>query len=284
MTDTISIKLLRTLSRGVSALGSEARNRIAEFVISQQAGNGGFCNKSGVEDIYYTSFGWLLALVLDVELDKKSMASYLQQIDPTKLDLVHYAAYMRCRMLSQYANNKIGFTLNALRRVPLPEMESYASVPNNDISSPYSQFILYSLCEDTNNPAEVLPLDDYKTPQGYTNTRAGVEASTNATAAALMVKGQALGYDSSCEEIELLRNMQLECGGFKADGNTLMPDLLSTATALFTLHSYGVAPRQSASEFVEAHWLDSGGFAATVLDAESDVEYTFYGLLALGTL
>jgi hypothetical protein len=30
--------------------------------------------------------------------------------------------------------------------------------------------------------------------------------------------------------------------------------------------------------------LDSGGFSATLLEDTSDVEYTFYGLLALGTI
>jgi hypothetical protein len=60
--------------------------------------------------------------------------------------------------------------------------------------------------------------------------------------------------------------------------------LLSTATALFALRCYGVEPRYSAVDFIEGHWLDDGGFAATLLDDESDVEYLFYGLLALGTL
>jgi hypothetical protein len=63
-----------------------------------------------------------------------------------------------------------------------------------------------------------------------------------------------------------------------------MPDLLSTATALFTLRCYDMPPRYSAQEFVEAHWLDNGGFGATILDSSSDIEYLFYGLLALGTL
>ena len=36
--------------------------------------------------------------------------------------------------------------------------------------------------------------------------------------------------------------------------------------------------------FVQAHWLESGGFAPTLLDDYSDVEYVFYGLLALGSI
>ena len=61
-----------------------------------------------------------------------------------------------------------------------------------------------------------------------------------------------------------------------------MPDLLSTAVALFTLWLIGEHP-QSGSRFIEAHWLDMGSFAPTLLDDYSDVEYLFYGLLALGS-
>lgn len=106
--------------------------------------------------------------------------------------------------------------------------------------------------------------------------------ATNATAAALMVLGQSEGYVS--QRAEALSLMQHESGGFRASEMAPVPDLLSTATALFVLDCYGLEPRYEAADFVEAHWLESGGFAATLLDDRSDVEYLFYGLLALGTL
>lgn len=284
MINTISIELLNTLSRGVSALGDEARQRVVAFVESQRSADGGFCDKSGQVDIYYTSFGMSLSLALGIDFDTKKIEYLLQQIDVEQLDLVHYAAYMRCRMLNNFADNKLGFALKALQRIPIRELTSFSALPNNDVESPYSQFITYSLLEDTNNRTLEVSFDKYKTPQGFSNTPNGPTASTNATSAALMVMGQATGYNDKGGDITLLRNMQHECGGFKADSATPMPDLLSTATALFTLRCYDVEPKYSAAEFIEAHWLDSGGFAATILDSESDVEYTFYGLLALGTL
>jgi hypothetical protein len=73
----------------------------------------------------------------------------------------------------------------------------------------------------------------------------------------------------------------------------LVPDILSTAVALFTLRLIGKATGRraksgnerpkSAARFIEAHWLDMGSFAPTLLDEYSDVEYLFYGLLALGS-
>jgi hypothetical protein len=58
--------------------------------------------------------------------------------------------------------------------------------------------------------------------------------------------------------------------------------MLSTAVALFTLRLIG-AEFRDATQFIQAHWLYNGGFAPTLLDDYSDVEYVFYGLLALGT-
>jgi prenyltransferase beta subunit len=96
-----------------------------------------------------------------------------------------------------------------------------------------------------------------------------------------MVKGQLRGYHESVD-IHFLRNTQEPSGGFKATPEAPVPDLLSTATALFVLSCYKVPTKYPVRDFIEAHWLDSGGFAATLLEDESDIEYTFYGLLALG--
>lgn len=97
--------------------------------------------------------------------------------------------------------------------------------------------------------------------------------------------------------VSWLKERQDETGGFRASevakandpagkppGALVapVPDLLSTAVALFTLRLIKERP-QSASRFIEAHWLDMGSFAPTLLDDYSDVEYLFYGLLALGS-
>ena len=80
-----------------------------------------------------------------------------------------------------------------------------------------------------------------------------------------------------------LHERQDESGGFRATDEAPVPDLLSTAVTLFTLRLLGTEYKD-ASDFIHAHWLDSGGFTPTVFDNYSDVEYVFYGLLALGSL
>jgi hypothetical protein len=274
--------MLRTLQRAVGALGDEALALIRHFVQERMTANGVFMDRSGREDIYYTSFGMLLSHVLGIHRNCEATRLWLNRVDREQLDMVHYAAYVRSRMINEWEQNKIEFLLKNIKRKAIRPLSSFEVVPNMDAESPYAQFIRYSLCEDTGNTPPTVCLKPYRIDGGgYANTRQG-SPSTNATAAALMVTGQSEGY-SSTRDVEWLRDEQKPNGGWCAEQNTPLPDLLSTATALFTLHCYDIKPRYSATDFIEGHWLDNGGFAATLLEDESDVEYLFYGLLALGT-
>lgn len=283
MQRSVTIKLLQTLQRGCSSLGVQARELIVGFLLSQRSERGAYVNKQGEEDLYYTAFGWLLESALGLRQDAEAMERYLAEVDLESLDLVHYAAAVRCRLLQRGAKGRLSMLWQALQRTPTRELESFKSVPNNDREAPYTQFIWMSLCEDTRNDYQAAALDAYRTSDGgYANVKGGKEMATNATAAALMVVGQSEGYDAA--RVSPLLQAQEPSGGFRATSVAPIPDLLSTATALFVLNCYGVRPRYEAADFVEAHWLESGGFAATLLDEKSDVEYLFYGLLALGTL
>ena len=283
MQRSVTIKLLQTLQRGCSSLGEKARELIVGFLLSQRTERGAYVNKQGEEDLYYTAFGWLLESALGLRQDAEAMERYLAEVDLESLDLVHYAAAVRCRLLQRGAKGRLSLLWQALQRTPTRELESFRSVPNNDREAPYTQFIWMSLCEDTRNDYRAAELDAYRTSDGgYANVKGGKEMATNATAAALMVVGQSEGYDAA--RVSPLLQAQEPSGGFRATSVAPIPDLLSTATALFVLNCYGVRPRYEAADFVEAHWLESGGFAATLLDEKSDVEYLFYGLLALGTL
>ena len=105
--------------------------------------------------------------------------------------------------------------------------------------------------------------------------------TTNAVCCILAMQYQ-MGkpLDAAC--VSWLQQRQDEFGGFHANEESPVPDLLSTAVGLFTLRLVGAAV-MDASQFIQAHWIDNGGFAPTLYDDYSDVEYVFYGLLALGS-
>ena len=287
MKETITIKLLKTIQRGYEALSQDAKLMMSDFILTQRCKDGGFINKQGEQDLYYTTFGSLLQYVFGINYNTGELKRYLNSIDADNLDLIHYAAYMRCRLLASVTDSKfLGVLTSLISQKNIRSEESFEVWPNNNKNAPYSRFIWFSLLEDTNNSKQHTWLSEEYAIKGggYSNVKGQDSASVNATAAALMVKGQNEGYDKTSQDVLYLLNSQLPSGGFKASPQTHMPDLLSTATALFTLLCYDVQPRYSAQEFVEAHWLDNGGFGATILDSNSDVEYLFYGLLALGTL
>ena len=106
--------------------------------------------------------------------------------------------------------------------------------------------------------------------------------TTNAVCCLLAMQHQTNRLPDS-NLLSWLQARQDVTGGFHATDEAPIPDLLSTAVALFTLRLVG-AEAHDATNFIHAHWLDNGGFAPTILDDYSDVEYVFYGLLALGSI
>ncbi len=290
MKNTISARLLETLQKGKKQLSKEALRRVSYYVESQCTGEGSFKDKSGKADLYYTLFGWMLSYILEIKIDQKKMASYLAQQNTESLDLIHYAAYIRCKMIGLLMEKgKAGLFIRSLFSSEVKDLNDFKGVPHNDVQSPYTQFIRLSLLEDSGQRIKekkkiMDSLASYRLPGGgYMNTKDGLTATTNATVAALAVRGQLTGYNEN-EDVLYLRDRQDTSGGFAAAEASPVPDMLSTATALFMLSCYGITPNYPARDFIEAHWLDSGGFAATLLDDKSDVEYTFYGLLALGAI
>lgn len=290
MQETISIRLLSTLEKAKAHLSEDALRQIRSFVESQMTADSVFRNKGGKSDLYYTVFGWMLCFVLGIRLNSAKMKNYLAGLKADDLDLIHYAAYMRCSILADLSKNgKVFSWLSSLKKKKIKDIAEFSSIPHDDPKSPYSQFIWLSLLEDTGNKiadhVKILDeLNDYRLKEGgFRNLPEGLGLSTNATVAALSVKGQLEGYKSN-QDVQFLKNRQQANGGFCAASASPVPDLLSTATALFMLQCYNEKPHYNSSDFLEAHWLDSGGFCPTLLDETSDVEYTFYGLLALGTI
>ena len=286
------MKMLDTLCKGRDNMSREAQERIKEYIRSQMEECAFFVDKRRRKDVYYSVFGLMLSYVFGVRIDCSAARTQLELNKPNEHDLVHYAAYIRSKMiLILLERNKAGIVLSRLFSVEEKTLPAFTGFPHNDPHSPYSVFILLSLLEDMGhkikNKNELLrSLDLYRiSGGGYSNNeRATVPnalSATNATAAALCIRGQLEGYNMN-EDVEYLRGLQDESGGFFATDQSPVPDILSTATALFVLSCYKKAPLVEPDAFIEAHWLDSGGFAPTLLENESDIEYTFYGILALG--
>lgn len=158
------------------------------------------------------------------------------------------------------------FSPMKIMSLPMKKLTVKESMTRDTVYGKFFRFILDDLY--FHRPKKV----DVKLPDKLT---------TNAVCCIIAMKHQ-VGEAIDKELVRWLLERQDETGGFYSSEVAPVPDLLTTAVALFTLRLIGEKPK-SASAFIDAHWMDNGGFAPTILDEYSDVEYVFYGLLALGS-
>jgi hypothetical protein len=121
---------------------------------------------------------------------------------------------------------------------------------------------------------------------GWSNEPGVSEGTTTATAAAVAFFRHARLTPPAELGPWLLGQIHPQ-GGFKASPRAPMPDLLSTAVALHALDGLQVdySPfKEALLDFVDTLWSADGGFHGHWADDALDVEYTYYGLLALGHL
>ena len=289
MKTSISTKMIAALERAMKRLTPEMRAKLTAYVLSQQSDSGAFVNKGGKDGLYDTVFGWIVLYALGVRLDSHKMSSYLSQFNPEELDLVHYIAYMKSKSLYRLVSEGvIGMWLNVWSVGNVRSLDSFKEYPFGDRHTPYNQFFWLSLLEDNNarligKKQTLIDLEDYKVPGGgYSVQQHQDTVSTNATATALMIKAQLAAYDH--DDAQALRKMQEKDGGFKSEVTSPVADLHSTATALFALKNYGLKPLVDPTAFIQAHLTPNNGFVLTKLVDQGDMEDTFYGLMALGSI
>ncbi|MBN1673078.1 MAG: hypothetical protein JXR37_18675 [Kiritimatiellae bacterium] len=269
--------------------------RIAGYVRSQQAADGGFRGRGAQSDLYYTVFGIEALTALGAAVPVESLRAYLDAFGAgAGLDLVHAACLARCSARLA-ADRPEGWRKAVAGRIEECRSSDggYGLRPESGASSLYAGFLAWLAYEDLD-----LPFPDRARllasvygarvgEGGYADSGAAPQGTTPTTAAAAVLVPPLGGTPSDDTADWLLARFDPTTGGFRATPDAPVPDLLSTATALFALSSNGVSVahlRSTCTEFVELLWAESGGFCGSLLDTAPDCEYTFYALLALGCL
>jgi hypothetical protein len=283
------------VARLAPKLLGESTDSVAAFLRSQQNPDGGFRDRGGRSDLYYTVFGLDGLLALRLDLPAGSVRTYLQGFnDGEGLDFVHLGCLARC-----WAALPPAMRAEAPAEPLLARVEShrsgdggYAPVPGNADGTLYACFVAVGAYQDLGlpmpEPSRMLGCIGRleAVDGGYANQRdmpLGLTPSTAAAVTLLRHLGQplppALGD-------WLLARCRPE-GGFYATPIAPLPDLLSTATALHALSSMHVsleAIREPCLDFLDTLWTNKGAFHGTWADDVLDCEYTYYALLSLGHL
>ena len=267
---------------------------VVEYVKTCMVADGGCRGRSDASDLYYTVFALDCLLALSDEPPAVKMSEFVRTHgDGENLDLVHLACLARCwiRLSIQpgdAARDRLGERLQAYS-CPSGGYNTRRGVPRGSISG---TFLAVQTLEDLGE-SDILSdgvthiLAPLRTQDGaYANEPRMREGSTPATAGAVLLLLRA-GEPVPDQLMQWLLARVDTNGGFLACPASPMPDLLSTATALYALHELD-APLDGLHApcvtFIERLQAESGGFCGHWMDDVPDCEYTFYALLALGCL
>ncbi|MFC1746128.1 prenyltransferase/squalene oxidase repeat-containing protein [Candidatus Riflebacteria bacterium] len=289
-------EIMQTLHKSIAILETKARNSIMQYLGVQYSAKGGFLNRGDEVDLYYTQFGLSCALVLNMELPLDNIKAYLHNFAPENLNLVDLSILVRCfSLLAIFKNGRLQPDNIAAYTDALAKFRttngSY-SYDGGGAGFPYPIFLALNLLQDLNLPIpgkeEILnSLDSYRSADGkFFNPESDSGGMLLSTIAAILTIRQLTGVVDKTA-LAWVAEHYARNGGFKSLPESELPDLLSTAIALFSLSVCGYDMQQfksSSQQFIIDHWLDSGEFTATLLDDRGDCEYTYYGLLALGAL
>ncbi len=263
--------LVETLQRGFKVLDSKVQQEIVTFIHSQQNKKGAFSDRAGNPDLYYSLFGLWLSLATKQTTLTNKLKGFLLTVEQEKQGPVEQMALalIEAELLPGDQQKSIFSLLQMLNR------------QGKNISSSY-RFFLFALLVDAVGKNKAFYYFIGRIWLWFYQPKNDFPCSLWA---AFTYARKMLGLKVQKSQQQLLQ-FALESGGFKAFENMPNGDMLSTAVALFVLKETAADLRIIAPatlELVQANYFE-GAFLSGDGDETKDLEYTFYGLLALGSL
>ena len=288
--------LVAHLKNGLNLLDKQGRDEIFQFLISQQNADGGFQDRGGRSDLYYSLFGTMILGAMETE--DESRVDPLWATFPTIPD-IHSATESILKLkqfISRQSNSEVpGFiekcclvllqkelkTKRVSRMKALLSLSLFFWKERHSINVSYRSFVLFLTLDAVLPFRKILKIGAKKML-----SRTTIDQHSPCSEVAARVFLQKMMDQDGSKDQELLKSFACESGGFKAFAHLNNADMLSTAVALFALNFAGSDLRlikPACLDSIEQNLLN-GAFLSGDGDRTADVEYTFYGLLALGVL
>ena len=305
------LTLLRDdIREGLAKTSPEFRVRHTQWILGQQCPEGGFANRRGKVDLYYTAFAlrslsalneltpevaqkatqWLCAIA------RESDSVRLRQPHGALCDTVQAASWWDSLILCEEV---IGAVLqsderSALQTLTLDRIYSmrrddggFAKTSVESHGSLYHTFLAASLHARTG--IEIPQIEKVRAflkvsarpDGGFIENKFSKRPGTNGTSAGVFLSLILDDLDGHEADFDFIESMQNEEGGFEAAPSAPMADLLSTYTALLTLKMGGRLNSElldAAAQYARSLEMADGGYTGFALESVVDCEYTFYGL------
>jgi len=294
---------------GVERLPIATRQQHLHYLLELQNLDGGFPDREGSSDLYYTGFALRsLALLqgLSPQLGERT-AGYLRDRMMGSAGVVDFfSLIVSCSLVPLGGGpdlladapadwrERAAQTLESFRTAD----GGYGKTPQARFGSTYTSFLVLLCLQLLDRPVpDADQLVEFiksrrRSDGGFVEISAMKRSGANPTAAAigtLQILGQ-IEESTRLATIQFLAGLSstLE-GGLRANDRIPSADLLSTFTACWTLDQLEGTPRLDwplVQSYVQKCENPFGGFHGGLWDERADAEYTFYGLgtLALSAL
>ncbi len=261
-------QFIQCLQAGLNLLDDESRREIVRFVVGRQHSSGGFVDRGEQPDLYYSLFGFWLASALELQTELEHLKGFIQDREEETNPVDRFALMLLQQAFFQKKEGQLNF---------------FRELLTNDHPVNFSyQLFLFLLVFDARYGKKRWLYFFVRLLLRWYQPAVGSPASL---VAALTIARYEVGLKTEEMQQELLAYFA-EDTGFKAFKHVETGDLLSMGVSLFALQKTGFDLRLIAPtcfDFIQQNF-DGGAFLSGDGDLTRDLEYTFYGLLALGCL
>lgn len=320
----VNKEMINALERSRAKLSEEALALIRKFLESSLHSEGGFVDRAGKQDPYYSVFGYFLAFIFDLQIQIETQKNFIKTWKETHaIDLIHAVSLLQCLILieaidlknrnkklteifsrSAFVQNQVKSKLiknaKTIHADLLNMIEEYRSEDGGfnhtgkkqSDGNIYATFLVWNLYRDlglneNENRVILNGISKLRLNDGsYVNINSSNEGITSATSAGLIMQ-TAIDGNADTDTVRWIKNRFNTHGGCTLAEKIPMADVLNTATALLALKLSGEPMNpytKKTTEFINLHWDESGGFFGSIADMKADCEYSFYALMALGLI
>jgi hypothetical protein len=260
------------IEKGLLVLDETSRAEVAAFVQTQQHKNGAFTDRAGNPDLYYSLFGAWILKAMKLDEQQKKLKQYISTIQKEEEKIADKFSLLLISLVLEDKN---------FEKPSFFKLSRWVLKGGRNLNPAY-RFFLFMLSFDAMFGKNRLVYFLVRIFLNFHKFSGDLPCSFYS---ALLLAKFLTGQKVENEAAVLLGYFE-KAKGFKVFREQENADLLSTAVALFALRKIGQDIRTLAPDclnLVQGNY-ENGAFLSGDGDLSRDMEYTFYGLLTLGTL